>query len=203
MILWILISGILVGLTSGIPFGPAGAYCIKKSLYFEKYGGYFAGFGAAVADGIFALVASFGITVISDFLIAHHSSIQSIGGLFLIVVGLKEFSSSISLNNRIENGKRDFFSGMTVALASPFVIFSFLTLCAILGLGVIAGNYPLSFLLTLSTFVGSIIAMTFLNWSVIHYKDKIKQKTIDTINHIIGIIIFGTGAYLLIRGLLF
>ena len=123
MIWWILFSGIFVGLTSGIPLGPTGAFCIKKSLQNKKYGGYFSGFGAAVADGLFALAAAFGITVISNFLINHSSSINSLGGIFLMGVGLKEFGSKILLNNGIENGKKDFASSSdlnsTSARTSP------------------------------------------------------------------------------------
>ena len=201
MIFWVIFSGLLVGFTSGVPFGPVGAYCIKKSLSDNNHGGYFVGVGASIADALFALVASFGITIISSFLIAHESSIQSIGGIFLIVIGLKEFSTRFSFGNGIESGKKDFFSGLSIALASPFVIFSFLALYAILGLGAIAGNYSLSLLLTVSTFAGSIISITFLNWIVIKYKRKIKQRAIDIVNKIIGGIIFLTGAYLLMKGL--
>ncbi|MDP3965930.1 MAG: LysE family transporter [archaeon] len=201
MIWWIIFSGIFVGLTSGIPLGPAGAYCIKKSLINKKYGGYLTGFGAATADGLFALVAAFGITAISKFLIAHQFSINSVGGLFLIGVGLKEFGSRISLNNGIENGKKDFFSGFTIALASPFVIFSFLALYAILGLAKISGDYSLSLLLATSTLFGAFLGISILNWIVIKYRNKIEQKTINQINKVIGLIIFGTGAYLLMKGL--
>ncbi len=201
MIFWIIFSGLLVGFTSGVPFGPVGAYCIKKSLADSNYGGYFVGLGASVADALFALVASFGITIISSFLIEHEASIQSIGGIFLIVVGLKEFSTRFSFSNGIDSGKKDFFSGLSIALASPFVIFSFLALYAILGLGIIAGNYSLSLLLAVSTFAGSIISITFLNWMVIKYKRKIRQSVIDIVNKIIGGIIFFTGAYLLARGI--
>ena len=129
------------------------------------------------------------------------SSINSLGGIFLMGVGLKEFGSKILLNNGIENGKKDFFSGFTIALASPFVIFSFLTLYALLGLGKISGNYPLSFLLATSTFFGAFLGISLLNWIVIKYKNKIEQRTLDYINRIIGIIIFGTGSYLLVKGL--
>ncbi len=202
-ILWIILSGVLVGLTSGIPFGPVGAYCIKKSIENKKHGGYYAGMGASVVDGVYALVASFGISMISGFLISHESAIQTIGGLFLIAVGLREFSTKFSLQGRKSSGKKDFIKGVSVALASPFVIFSFLALYAILGLSRIGGNYLYSFILTVSTFVGSFVSVLFLNWIVIRNKHKVKPATLGRINKAISVIILGTGLYLLIRGVFF
>jgi threonine/homoserine/homoserine lactone efflux protein len=203
MILWIIVAGFIVGLTSGIPFGPVGALCIKRSLSERKYGGYFTGFGASTADGIFALAASFGINAISNFLIGNEALIQIIGGLFLIGVGLKEIGASISIKNGNGNNKKEFFSGLTVALASPFVIFSFIALYALLGMSQISGNYFLSLLLALFTTIGSFAGVAFLNWIVIENRMKIKQRTIDRINRIIGGFIFLTGSYLLVRGTLF
>lgn len=200
---WIIFAGFFVGLTSGIPLGPTGAFCIKKSLQNKNYGGHIAGLGAATADGLFALIAAFGLTTISAFILKNEFSIHSLGGLFLMAVGLKEIGSKISLKNGIENNKKDFFSGFTIALASPFVIFSFLALYALLGLGRIGGNYSLSLLLTASTFFGALTGISLLNVVVIRYRNKIDPGTINQINRVLGIIIFGTGAYLLLKGLFF
>ena len=118
-----------------------------------------------------------------------------------MAVGLKEFASKISIENGAENGGKDFISGFTIALASPFVIFSFLALYALLGLGEVSGNYSHPLILTASTFFGALVGISALNWIVIKYKNKIEQRTIDVVSKVIGVIIFGTGAYLLIRGL--
>ncbi len=203
MFWWVLIAGLIVGLTSALPLGPAGALCIKRSLSDRRYGGYYTGLGSSVADGVFALVASFGIIAISNFLIGNEALIESIGGIFLMGVGLKEFATRIEIHNGNGSNKKEFFSGLTVAFASPFVIFSFLALYALLGMGQISGNYLLSFLLAIFTFLGSLVGVAFLNWIVMINRMTIKQSTIDRINRIIGGFIFLTGSYLLIRGLLF
>jgi len=203
MILWIFVVGLIVGLTSGVPFGPVGAVCIRKSLSNEEKGGYIFGIGAALADGIFALVASFGIVAISRFLSSNESIINIVGGIFLIGVGIKELKSRNLVKHNDPSTKKDLLSGFTVALASPFVIFSFFALYALLGVGGVSENYLHSFFLAASTLVGSVIGITLLNWIVIKNKSNILPKTISKINNVLGLIIFGTGGYLLFRGLFF
>jgi len=203
MILWIFIVGLIVGLTSGVPFGPVGAICIRKSLSNGRRGGYIFGFGAAAADGIFALIASFGIVAISNFLLNNESLINIAGGIFLIGVGVKESIERNLVKEDLPSTKKEFLSGLTVALASPFVVFSFFALYAVLGMGGISSNYLHSFYLAVSTLAGSVIGITLLNWLVIKHKSKILPKTISKVNNVIGLIIFGTGGYLLIRGLFF
>jgi len=203
MILWVILGGILVGLTSGLPFGPVGALCIKKSLSNKKRGGYITGFGAAITDGIFALIASFGIVAISKFLIENEPLIKSIGGLFLIGVGLKEFGKKEIITDREPSTKREFLSGITIALASPFVILSFFALYAILGMGSISGNYSLSLVLAASTFSGAFLGVTLLNFFVIKNKYKISPKKIEKINALLGLLILGTGIYFVLKWMIF
>ncbi len=203
MILEVIIKGFIVGLLSSLPFGPVGAFCIKKSLVNKNIGGYFAGFGAATADAFFALIASFGMITVYKFLINNEVSIGWVGGIFLIVLGVKEFVTKIPLNGKVSNGKKtllkEFASGFSLAIANPFVIFSFLALYALLGIGRLMGNFTLSMLLVVSTFFGAFIGLTLLNWIVMNNKEKIKGKVLDYINKVIGTILFGTGVYLIIK----
>jgi len=206
MILEVLFKGFIVGLVSALPFGPIGAFCIKKSLINKNLGGYFLGFGAASADALFAILAIFGVTVISKFFIYNEVSINAIAGIFLIFLGIKEFKTKIPLNGKISSGKKaflkEFVSGFSLAIANPFVIFSFLALYAVLGLENLVGRYDLSALLVFSTFLGSFLGLTFLNWSVIHHKHRIKEKNLENANKLIGIILLGTGVYLMLRSLI-
>jgi len=206
MVYGVLLKGFLVGFTAALPFGPLGALCIKKSLIPKNLGGYFTGFGAACVDALFALIAGFGITIISKFLVSNETSIRGIGGIFLIFLGLKELKTKslrkIKVTNERKTFLKEFFSGFSLAVANPFVIFSFLALYTILGLGKIAGDYGLSALLVLSTFLGSFLGLAFLNWMVIHHKHRFESETLNKINKILGIILLGTGIYLIFQALM-
>ena len=206
MILDAILKGFIVGAVSALPFGPIGVYCIKKSLINENKGGYFFGFGAASADALFALIAIFGMTLISKFIISNEFSINENAGLFLIFLGIKEFKTKISLNGKVSKGKKaflkEFFSGFSLAIANPFVIFSFLALYAILGLEKVIGVHYISTLIVLSTFLGSFLGLTLLNWVVINHKNRIKEKNLINANKFIGAILLGTGGYLVIKSLI-
>ncbi len=203
MVWGVLLKGFLVGFTAALPFGPLGALCIKKSLIPKNLGGYFTGFGASCVDALFALIAGFGITVISKFLLNNEASIRGIGGLFLIFLGLKELKTKLPKKLKIKNERKnflkEFFSGFSLAVANPFVIFSFLALYTVLGLGKIAGDYGLSALLVLSTFLGSFLGLSFLNWIVIHNKHRFQEKTLNIVNKFLGVILLGTGLYLIFQ----
>jgi len=207
IVLEIFLKGFLVGATAALPLGPLGALCIKKSLIPKNLGGYFTGFGVSCADALFALVAAFGISIIAGFIIHNEASIKGIGGLFLVFLGLKELKARMPTKTALINGKKglikEFFSGFSLAIVNPFVIFSFLALYTVLGLGKIAGDYYLSTILVLSTFLGSLLGLSFLNWVVIHQKHRINGKNLTRLNKIIGIIILCTGAYLIFQSLTF
>lgn len=79
-----LLKGIILGFSIAAPVGPIGVLCIRKTLQFGRLSGLFSGFGAAFADFIYAVIAAFGLTVISNFLLAGQfwfHLIVSFGGL--------------------------------------------------------------------------------------------------------------------------
>jgi len=207
VVLEVLLKGFLVGATAALPFGPLAALCIKKSLISRNLGGYFTGFGVSCADALFALFAGFGISIIASFIIPNEVFIKGIGGLLLVFLGLKELKVRIPTKTAFTNEKKgllkEFFSGFSLAIANPFVIFSFLALYTVLGLGKIAGDYYLSTILVLSTFLGSFLGLSVLNWIVIHHKYRINEKNLTRLNKIIGIVILCTGSYLIFQSLVF
>src|SRR5579872_5676039 len=80
------IKGLIIGFAIAAPVGPIGVLCIQRSLHDGFKVGLMTGLGAAFADGVYGLIAGFGLTAISSLLIAHKFWIQIIGGLFLIYV---------------------------------------------------------------------------------------------------------------------
>jgi threonine/homoserine/homoserine lactone efflux protein len=87
------IVGLFIGVLIAAPVGPVNIVCIQRTLERGFWGGFAAGLGAVLADGIFATVAAYGATAISGFMRDHQLKIELIGGLILIVFGLKVFMS--------------------------------------------------------------------------------------------------------------
>jgi len=66
MELTIFLKGILIGFVMAVPVGPIGVMCIRKTLTDGRLRGLMTGLGAATADLLYACVAAFGLTVVSN-----------------------------------------------------------------------------------------------------------------------------------------
>lgn len=87
------IIGLFIGVLIAAPVGPVNIVCIQRTLERGFWGGFAAGLGAVLADGIIATVAAFGASAISGFMRDHQLKIELTGGLILIAFGLKIFVS--------------------------------------------------------------------------------------------------------------
>jgi len=88
-----LLKGILLGFSIAAPVGPIGVLCIRRTLSLGILNGFISGLGAATADSIYGGMATFGITIISNFLLESQIYLHLIGGLFLMYLGYKTFRS--------------------------------------------------------------------------------------------------------------
>lgn len=66
-----------------------GVLIIQKTLQKGALAGFVAGMGAACADLFYATVAAFGLGFVINVIQTHELILQIIGGIFLIIVGLK------------------------------------------------------------------------------------------------------------------
>lgn len=90
-------SGLIVGVIIAAPVGPVNIVCIQRTLERGFWGGFAAGVGAVLADGLIATVAAFGITAISGVLANHRLAIQLVGGVIMIAFGVKLFTAEPKL----------------------------------------------------------------------------------------------------------
>lgn len=96
----LVLSGLIVGLVIAAPVGPVNIVCIQRTLERGFWGGFAAGIGAVLADGLMATLAAFGITAISGIMRQYASPIQLIGGIILIAFGLKLLADKPKLVKR-------------------------------------------------------------------------------------------------------
>ena len=82
-------KGVLIGLMVSVPLGPMGVLIIQKTLQKGALAGFVAGMGAAFADLFYATVAAFGLGFVINIIQTHELVLQIIGGIFLLIVGLK------------------------------------------------------------------------------------------------------------------
>ena len=54
--LWLIFSGIGMGLVAAVPVGPVNIICIRRTFAFGPLNGFLSGLGAALGDGVFAAI---------------------------------------------------------------------------------------------------------------------------------------------------
>ncbi len=85
------IIGVIIGVLIAAPVGPVNIVCIQRTLERGFWGGFAAGLGAVLADGLIATIAAFGASAISGFMRDHQLKIELIGGFILTGFGWNVF----------------------------------------------------------------------------------------------------------------
>lgn len=196
-----LLRGLIIGLAIAAPVGPIGILCIKRSLSHGKLSGFISGIGAATADGIYGLIAAFGLTIISSFLIEQKLWIQLIGLIFLIYLGIKIFFEkpkiTLSGKNDKNNLIKDYFSTLVLTITNPMTILSFIAIFAGAGLAN-TNNYLSAPLLVLGVFLGSLLWWAILSLIIGSLKGTLNESKLKWINWISGLIILGFSLFIMI-----
>ena len=188
-----LFKGILLGFSIAAPVGPISALCVRKTVRFGKLSGLFSGLGAAFADMLYALIAAFGLTFISDFLHQSRVWIHLGGGALLFFWGIKTFLSKTEYAEpKISDPKTlfsDFFSTFLLTLTNPMTVFSFLALFAGLGLSQSAHHHSVATWTVLGVFLGSSLWWLILSAGAGMLKEKINLGAMQKINQTTGILL--------------
>lgn len=191
-----LLKGIILGFSIAAPVGPIGILCIRRTLQFGRFSGLFSGLGAAIADVIYAIIAAFGLTFVSNFLIAGQFWLRLIGGGFLLYLGWKTFFAKVSDKTKEISHTtllNDFVSTFFLTITNPMTILSFLAVFAGLGLSSIQGSYLEAAALVIGVFLGSATWWLLLSEGVTLFRKKVSDKVMRWINRVAGMIIIAFG----------
>jgi threonine/homoserine/homoserine lactone efflux protein len=186
-------KGIILGFCIAAPVGPIGILCIRKTLQFGRLSGFCSGLGAACADTFYGLISAFGLTLVSDFLLAGRFWFHLLGGAFLILLGGKTFLSKPSEENKPVSHKTllgDFISTFFLTLANPLTILAFVAAIASLGLSDDRGSAPL---LVIGVFLGATLWWLILSEGVTLFRKKMSQKVMIWVNRVAGLILVALG----------
>jgi len=141
------------------PVGPVGVLCVRRTLFEGPAFGFASGLGAAVADAVFGLIAAFGLTIVSDFLIDQQHWLKLVGGLFLLTIGLRGLVAPDASPAPIA-GERlfgAFASTFVLTVTNPITIIAFAAVFAAAGLTGAAATTAAAGLLVAGVFAGSLL----------------------------------------------
>jgi len=136
--------GVIIGLSVAAPVGPMAILCIRRTLTLGRLAGFVSGLGIATADACYGSIAAFGLTSLSDALIARADWVRVVGGLFLVYFGLKTLRSrpaavaSAETARWRDDGLQAYASTLGLTLTNPTTILSFAAIFA--GFGVANGD---------------------------------------------------------------
>jgi threonine/homoserine/homoserine lactone efflux protein len=197
--LFLIAGGIVIGLIVAAPIGPVNLICIRRTFFYGPLNGFFAGLGAALGDGVFAIITAFGISAISQWIEGYSTALTIAGGLMLIGFGLHIFRADVALLRDAEGSPvrenaasltSTILSTFALTIANPATLFGFTALFA--GLGSLSGGRP-SFVDAAVTVIG-VIAGSTIWWFALTTIVGIFHRHIDTrimrnINHIFGFVV--------------
>lgn len=160
MILGPLLKGLLIGLVVAAPVGAIGVLCIQRTLSGGARAGYATGLGVATADGLYAGVAAFGLTMLTSALVGLQTPLRLLGGLALLYLGWRAFTTTPSTcaeETHRAAAPSLYASALLLTLANPLTIMAFGAVFASGGLALGAGDgWVPAAVLTLGVFLGSL-----------------------------------------------
>ena len=195
MELTIFLKGILIGFAMAVPVGPIGIMCIRKTLTDGRLHGLMIGLGTATADLLYACVAAFGLTIVSDAIVTERTWIRLVGGSFLLFLGVRTFRAHPADPKALVNSSGllgSYLSTGFLTLTNPTTIFAFIAVFAALGLGDELSIVSAS-TLVIGVFIGSGLWFLFLSSGVIFFRKKLDIIGLRWVNRIAGILIILSG----------
>ena len=207
--LFLIVSGIVIGLIVAVPIGPVNLICIRRTLAFGPVNGFVSGLGAAVGDTVFAVVTGFGLTAIAHLIKGYSHYLELVGGAMLIYFGIHTFLAKVetSLEDKIaakEKGASTLFRAMAstfaLTITNPATLLGFAALFA--GLGGLAGGHPnfaSAAFVVIGVAAGSTLWWLALTAVVGLFHASINDRVMAIINRGSGVAVAGFGLAVLIH----
>ncbi|MBL3285175.1 LysE family amino acid translocator [Rickettsiales endosymbiont of Paramecium tredecaurelia] len=166
----------MIGIAIAAPVGPIGMLCIKKTLELGIRGALLVGLGAALADSVYGMIASLGLTAVSNTIIAGGSAFKLIGGVFLLYLAYKEAKSSdVSTEARVSARSSVRLVGEVffLTIVNPMTILSFIGIFASIGVESSGGLESIA--MVAGIFIGSMTWSCVLGAIITKVKHKLPK----------------------------
>ena len=196
------VKGLIVGFCLAAPVGPIAAICVQRTISKRWISGVVSGMGAAAADAVYGAVAAFGATIISEFLITERQWLQRVGGVILIVLGLRLLFWT-KIEERKNGGSNrslvgDFMSTFMLTLTNPMTFVAFAAIFTTMGIGAVRGHSILTAELVGGVFAGSALWWLILCGGAYLVRDHFDFRKLTTINRATGVFVMAVGIVYLV-----
>lgn len=189
------LKGLAFGFLLAATVGPLWILCFRRTLAHGRLFGIVSGMGVATADALYGFVAAFGLTVVSNFLLAQKFWLGAIGGAFLCWLGIRTLLSRPGVQTAeapATNLAVAYTSTLALTLTNPATILAFVAIFAGLGLAA-SGSYAEASLVVLGVVLGSATWWVLLALGAGWLRGRSSPRLLRAINVIAGISILAFG----------
>ena len=184
-----LAEGVSVGFIASIPLGPIGVLCIQRTLSKGRLAGFVSGAGAASSDFLYALVAGFSISMVTNFVEEHQSLLFVGGAVVLIMLGVKMMRSKPHKQIRRERDSKqrslwqDYVSTFFLTISNPLALFVFMGAFSLMG---VHSTRPERILVVGGVLLGALCWWLLLTIMVGFFRKKLTLRRLLYVNRIAG-----------------
>lgn len=195
-----LFKGLLIGFSIAAPVGPIGLLCIQRTVAYGRKSGLVSGLGAASADGLYGIVAGFGLTSISTLLVHMQLWVRLVGGAFLLYLGVKTFLSppaDVAANLPRKGLLSDYASTVFLTITNPLTILSFAAVFAGAGLLSSRRDFVSAGALVVGVILGSALWWLALSSGVSFFSARFTSQALGFVNKTAGaiLVLFAVAAF--------
>ncbi len=201
-----LLMGMIAGFSVSVPLGPAGLFCIQRTLSKGQRSGVMAGLGAALSDVVYAALAILSLSFIRNLIENNKNLLFFVSGMALMIIGIAIFSSNpvkqLRQNRDSKKFWEDFLTGFIMSITNPGCLFLIIGVFAFLGTSVdrSSGSFIISAIL-LGVFLGATLWWFLLSVFIDLFRKKFRLRQLWYINRVAGIAIMALGLVATAKGL--
>jgi threonine/homoserine/homoserine lactone efflux protein len=206
----VFLKAMIAGFVLAVPIGATGAICLRRALQGRWAVGLVTGFGAAVADALFAAAAIYGLSLFTRYIADYRELLTLLGGIFLILVGMRMIRKrtpkldaaaghpEVQLRN-LHAWTAAFVTGFVLTVMNPATLLGFAAVFAGLGLlhsavHGLAKTWPV----VLGALLGSMMWWLTLTGAASAVRHHLSLEFIVVMNVVLGLLVAGFGVVALL-----
>lgn len=126
-LVYIILTGLLIGALISAPMGPIGMLVIQRTLIKGRAPAFYTGIGATVSDFIYCLLTGLGLSFVTDFIQNNQTVLQLVGSIVLLLYGIYLFRANPSrkLATPIPTANtpwKDITTGFLLTFSNPLIL---------------------------------------------------------------------------------
>ena len=193
----------VIGIVVAAPVGAMGILCIQRVLAHGWRAGVATGAGIATADAGYAALAAFGVTAVSQWLIAYEAPLRILGGLGLVWLGWRALRTRPAHTAAVAVDSPRlgvlYSSAVGLTFTNPLTIMAFAAIFAGAGLVAQAGTGS-ALVVTLGVAIGSLTWWLALSTGVWAVRHAVSDRVMLIVNRVSGGLLMAFGVLALVAG---